>query len=95
MMMPPIVGVPLFFKWLCGPSVRICCPNFNRLNNGMNSGPNKTASMKETPNDNKMTIMSIHSPLFQSFDNLLHLHTSRTLDQHKVLRLYTGQKPSN
>ncbi len=26
MTMPPIVGVPIFSKWVCGPSSRIRCP---------------------------------------------------------------------
>ncbi len=30
MMIPPIVGVPAFFWWDCGPSSRICCPRPKR-----------------------------------------------------------------
>ena len=35
---PPIVGVPAFFKWLFGPSSRTYCPNFNLFKNGMTRG---------------------------------------------------------
>lgn len=35
---PPIVGVPVFFMWLCGPSSRILCPNFILFNVGISMG---------------------------------------------------------
>ena len=70
------VGVPLFLRWLCGPSSRICWPNFNRRSSGMHNGPSSTASKKDVPIENKMTIMSIFSPLLQSLDNPFHAHAA-------------------
>lgn len=35
---PPMVGVPCFFKWLCGPSSLTCWPNFSLCKNGMITG---------------------------------------------------------
>ena len=35
---PPIVGVPCFFRCVCGPSSRTCCPNFNLWRNGITIG---------------------------------------------------------
>ena len=40
--MPPIVGVPVFFIWDFGPSSLILCPNFNRLKNGIKIGDKRT-----------------------------------------------------
>ena len=51
---PPIVGVPAFFKWLSGPSSLIFWPNFNFLNNGIAIGPdtneNIIDNIKPIPN---------------------------------------------
>ena len=35
--MPPIVGVPAFFRCAWGPSSRICCPNLSLCRNGMSA----------------------------------------------------------
>ncbi len=39
MMIPPMVGVPAFFLWLCGPSSRISSPICFFLSHLMNIGP--------------------------------------------------------
>ena len=39
---PPIVGVPCFFRWLCGPSSRSDWPNFSRRISGITTGPSRT-----------------------------------------------------
>ena len=36
-MIPPMVGVPCFFRWLSGPSLRTFCPNFMRCSTGIMS----------------------------------------------------------
>src|SRR5438445_183036 len=38
-MSPPIVGVPCFVWWCCGPSSRMCWPNSLLRRNSMNFGP--------------------------------------------------------
>ena len=36
--MPPIVGVPCFFRCACGPSSRTCCPNLIFFRKGIRTG---------------------------------------------------------
>ncbi|MNJ61270.1 hypothetical protein D3C77_570500 [compost metagenome] len=64
MTIPPIVGVPAFFWWLCGPSPRICCPNFIRRRSGMRSGAEMTANIKDTPIVSNISPKSMGSPPF-------------------------------
>ena len=35
---PPIVGVPCFTRWLCGPSARTCCPIWVRVSSLIHAG---------------------------------------------------------
>jgi hypothetical protein len=39
---PPIVGVPAFLRWVCGPSSLIVCPNCLFLIKKMNFFPIKS-----------------------------------------------------
>src|SRR5699024_6306711 len=43
---PPFVGVHVFFICDLGPSSRMLCPNFNRLKKGMNRGDMRTVIKK-------------------------------------------------
>ena len=47
MMMPPIVGVPCFTRWRCGPSARICWPTpswrMSRMKSGMSAQVTRAA----------------------------------------------------
>ena len=36
---PPMVGVPLFFLWLSGPQPRMLCPNLILCKKGIRNGP--------------------------------------------------------
>ena len=54
MIMPPIVGVPLFFRCDCGPSISHLLPEFQPRSSGMSSGPSSTANTKETPSVNNI-----------------------------------------
>ena len=57
MMTPPMVGVPCFTKWLCGPSARTCWPICvrvsRRIQAGMSAMVKAVATMKprNTRND--------------------------------------------
>jgi len=53
---PPMVGVPFFFKWLSGPSVLSVCPIFNRRKNGMTTGPSNTLIANEIITEIKITL---------------------------------------
>ena len=44
---PPIVGVPCFFKWDCGPSSLSICPTFNLLSCGIVITPAITDTAKD------------------------------------------------
>ena len=44
---PPIVGVPDFFKCDCGPSPRSVCPTFSFLKKGIRIGANTALTAKE------------------------------------------------
>jgi hypothetical protein len=48
---PPIVGVPDFFKWLFGPSSLSVCPTFSFLKNGIITGPSMTLIAKAIATD--------------------------------------------
>ena len=49
-MMPPIVGVPAFVRWPCGPSSRMFWPNSRLRRNSMNFGlRNRQISSDATP----------------------------------------------
>ena len=41
---PPIVGVPILVKCVCGPSTRICLPILKRLSRMMNGPPQMTTN---------------------------------------------------
>src|SRR5699024_4522345 len=41
-MMPPMVGVPVFFICDFGPSSLMLCPNLRRRKNGINKGDKRT-----------------------------------------------------
>ena len=36
---PPMVGVPPFFRWVCGPSSRTYWPKWNSRRRSMTNGP--------------------------------------------------------
>ncbi|BFK99582.1 hypothetical protein K070079E91_19330 [Eisenbergiella porci] len=44
---PPIVGVPFFFKWLLGPSSLTVCPALSLFRKGMITGPKNTLTRNE------------------------------------------------
>ena len=67
---PPIVGVPDFFKCDCGPSSRIDCPNFRRFKKGMKIGPIITAMIKAVIIGNN-TVRSMETPHFLSYFNYI------------------------
>ena len=47
MIIPPIVGVPVFFRCVFGPSSLTVCPAFNFLKKGMITGLKSTLTAKE------------------------------------------------
>ena len=49
---PPIVGVPAFLKWVCGPSARIGWPLPWRIRSAeMMRGPNRNTMKAEVMSD--------------------------------------------
>jgi len=49
---PPMVGVPVFFRWDCGPSSLTVWPNFNLVRKGIKTGPIASVRKKLTININ-------------------------------------------
>ena len=54
---PPIVGVPVFTKWVCGPSVRMACPTFNSVSLRIVQGPNNR--QKESAVNEAITVRKV------------------------------------
>ena len=52
MMTPPMVGVPCFTRWVCGPSARTCWPmpslRMTRMNAGMSTAVRRPATNTAT-----------------------------------------------
>ena len=47
-----MVGVPVFFRWLCGPSSRTGCPNLKLYSRAISQGPKANEKIRavSTPN---------------------------------------------
>ena len=61
---PPMVGVPDFFIWLCGPSSRMACPKCSRCRIGRTLGMASQTMINAT---NKLTIEIFKVSIFSLF----------------------------
>src|SRR4051812_26375898 len=80
MMIPPMVGVPAFAWWPCGPSSRMFWPNSRSRRNAMNRGERKMQISSEA-------VPAIRtSPTGQRLRHGLQPDPARRLHEHDVTR---------
>src|SRR5699024_12872801 len=88
---PPIVGVPVFFMCDFGPSSLMLCPNLRRRKNGMNNGEIRTViknAIAIVINSTDILIFFLLVPNrptyyieLQTADNSFKVHTSGCFEQ--------------
>ena len=62
--MPPIVGVPVFFKCACGPSSLTICPNFSLCKIGIKNGHTAAVTKKLISNAINVSLNIISPNLY-------------------------------
>ncbi len=74
-MIPPMVGVPAFRRWVEGPSCRMDCPTFRALKSLIAVGPIASTIAKASSAEYaSCNIRPASSASQERLGNLLHLH---------------------